>query len=200
MLLNARSTTPTTPPDTARGRSTPQAPPTSDISSALRLVQALGGALAVLLLAALLVTARQASGQAPTADPDRAPSAAAESLRDEVPALPAAAAPSPRAVPKPAKELGRGEASYYHSSLEGHPTASGEPYRATRLTAAHRTLPIGSKVRVTDLRSGKIVTVRINDRGPFHGRRVIDLSHAAARELGMVARGTAKVRLELLTS
>ena len=99
-----------------------------------------------------------------------------------------------------AKLLGRGEASYYHHSLEGRPTASGTPYRSARMTAAHRTLPLGSKLRVTNVRNGRSVVVEVNDRGPFHGRRVIDLSQAAARELGMLNAGRAQVELELLDS
>lgn len=91
-----------------------------------------------------------------------------------------------------------GSASYYHDALEGRPTASGEPYRASELTAAHRTLPFGSRVRVTHLANGRSVVVRINDRGPFVRRRVLDLSRAAARRLGMLEEGHTRVRLELL--
>jgi rare lipoprotein A len=91
-----------------------------------------------------------------------------------------------------------GEASFYHSRFEGRRTASGEPYRGEALTAAHRTLPFGTTVRVTNLQNGRIVLVRINDRGPFHPRRVIDLSRAAARELGMVRAGRALVQVEIL--
>jgi rare lipoprotein A len=68
------------------------------------------------------------------------------------------------------------------------------------MTAAHRTLPFGTRVRVTNLSNGRRTVVRINDRGPFKGRRVIDLSLAAARELGMVGSGTARVRLEIVGS
>lgn len=96
------------------------------------------------------------------------------------------------------REVGSGEASFYHSSLEGKPTASGEPYEGAKLTAAHRTLPFGSRVRVTNLSNGRSVIVRINDRGPFARRRVIDLSRTAAEQLGMVNRGRARVRLELI--
>ncbi|CAA9538438.1 MAG: Septum-associated rare lipoprotein A [uncultured Sphingosinicella sp.] len=91
------------------------------------------------------------------------------------------------------------EASYYGSELAGNPTASGEPFDPELLTAAHRTLPFGSLVQVTDALSGRAVIVRINDRGPFHGDRAIDLSEAAARQIGMLASGAGKVTLRLLS-
>ncbi len=95
---------------------------------------------------------------------------------------------------------GSGEASYYSDELAGNPTASGEPFDPARLTAAHRTLPLGSRVRVTNAQTGKSVVVRVNDRGPYHERRIIDLSWAAARRIGLHRSGTARVRLELLVS
>jgi rare lipoprotein A len=85
-----------------------------------------------------------------------------------------------------------GMAAYYY----GGRTASGEVSGPNGLTAAHRTLPFGTRVVVTNLTNGKSVTVRINDRGPYGRGRVIDVSHAAARELGMIGSGTAKVRLD----
>ncbi|MEP0547812.1 MAG: septal ring lytic transglycosylase RlpA family protein [Rhodothermales bacterium] len=112
----------------------------------------------------------------------------------EAPARSAEAAPEAA----PAKPLGDGDASYYGEELAGNPTASGERFDPTKLTAAHRTLPLGSRVRVTNTRTGDAVVVRINDRGPFHGQRVIDLSKAAAKQIGMLKRGTARVKLELL--
>jgi rare lipoprotein A (peptidoglycan hydrolase) len=90
-----------------------------------------------------------------------------------------------------------GRASHYAMTLRGLPTASGELYRPGRLTAAHRSLPLGSRVRVTNLENGRSTVVRINDRGPFYGDRVIDLSHAAAREIGMIGPGSARVELRL---
>ena len=99
---------------------------------------------------------------------------------------------------EPGAHLADGHASYYGDELAGNPTASGERFDPAGLTAAHRTLPLGSRVRVTNLRTGAVVVVRINDRGPFTGHRVIDLSKAAARQIGMLRRGTAQVRLELL--
>ena len=100
----------------------------------------------------------------------------------------------------PSLDLFGGEASYYASGFEGRPTASGEPYRGTALTAAHRTLPFGTRVKVTNLANGRSVEVRINDRGPFHRRRVIDLSRAAAERLGMVRRGRAPVEVQVLAA
>jgi hypothetical protein len=108
--------------------------------------------------------------------------------------------PSPADEPQTLRLLGRGEASWYAAGFEGRPTASGETYRAAGMTAAHRTLPFGSLVRVTNLRNGRSVVVRVNDRGPYHARRVVDLSRAAAAEIGMMRRGRANVRLELLAA
>ena len=95
---------------------------------------------------------------------------------------------------------GSGEASYYGDELRGNPTASGEPFNPEGYTAAHRSLPLGSRLRVTNLTNGESVVVRVNDRGPFSGHRVIDVSKGAARELGMLGGGTTRVRLELLPS
>lgn len=94
--------------------------------------------------------------------------------------------------------VGQGEASYYGAELAGHRTASGERFDPADLTAAHRTLPIGSKLRVTNLSNGKSVVVRINDRGPGSRRRILDISLAAAREIAMVGSGKAHVKLELV--
>lgn len=93
-----------------------------------------------------------------------------------------------------------GTASFYHRSFEGRRTASGERYDRRRLTAAHRTLPFGSRVRVTNLENGLSVVVEVNDRGPFRKGRVIDVSEEAARELGFYRAGTARVRVEELAS
>ena len=88
-----------------------------------------------------------------------------------------------------------GYASWYD---EPQNTASGERFNKNALTAAHRTLPMGTRVRVTNTRNGKSVTVRINDRGPFSKGRIIDLSKAAARQLDMIDAGTAPVTLEVV--
>lgn len=95
-------------------------------------------------------------------------------------------------------ELSTGMASYYSREIAGNRTANGEVCDPDDLTAAHRTLPFGSKVRVTNLANGESVIVRINDRGPFGRGRVIDISHAAAKEIGMHRSGTARVKLALL--
>ena len=91
-----------------------------------------------------------------------------------------------------------GIASYYGDAFQGRPTASGETFDKNLLTAAHRTLPLGTRARVTNLENGKSVEVRVNDRGPFAKARVIDLSEAAARKIGMIENGTARVRIEIL--
>lgn len=92
----------------------------------------------------------------------------------------------------------KGLASWYGTPYDGQPSASGEIYHQEELTAAHRTLPFGTLVRVRRLDNQKSVVVRINDRGPFIQSRVIDLSRAAARLLGMKSAGLAPVALEVL--
>jgi rare lipoprotein A len=99
----------------------------------------------------------------------------------------------------PALATLEGEASYYGSSLAGHATASGEPYRPQAFTAAHRKLPLGTILRVTRHDGTRSVYVRINDRGPYgSSRRILDLSHAAAEQLGMLRSGVLEVRAEVV--
>ncbi len=98
------------------------------------------------------------------------------------------------------EEIGEGRASWYGAQFAGRRTASGERFNPEELTAAHRTLPFGSLVRVTHASTGKSVVVRINDRGPFHGNRVIDLSKAAAEQIGIRSSGSGFVELALLNS
>jgi rare lipoprotein A len=93
-----------------------------------------------------------------------------------------------------------GTASWYGKNFEGKPTASGEPYDMYDMTAAHLTLPMGSYVRVTNLRNGKAVIVRVNDRGPIVPGRIIDVSYGAAQALQMKAHGLQRVRLDLVQS
>jgi rare lipoprotein A len=89
-----------------------------------------------------------------------------------------------------------GGASWYGPGFDGRRAASGQIFNQNAMTAAHRSLPFGTKLRVTDQRTGKEVVVTINDRGPFHGRRIIDLSKAAATKLGFRNRGTTSVCIE----
>lgn len=95
-------------------------------------------------------------------------------------------------------EIGTGTASYYGKELHGNRTANGERFDANALTAAHRSLPFGSRVAVTNLANGQEVIVRVNDRGPWSKNRIMDISYGAARQIGMHRSGTATVRLELL--
>ena len=93
-----------------------------------------------------------------------------------------------------------GRASWYGDEFARRQTASGELFDPDKLTGAHRTLPLGTRVRVTNLLNGRSVLVTINDRGPYIAQRDIDLSYGAARVLGMVRRGIARVRIELVES
>jgi rare lipoprotein A len=92
--------------------------------------------------------------------------------------------------------VAEGKASYYNKRFHGKTTASGESFNRNRFTAAHRTLPFGTSVNVINLDNGKNVVVRINDRGPHMTGRIIDVSPAAAREIGLFGNGTAHVRIE----
>jgi rare lipoprotein A len=93
-----------------------------------------------------------------------------------------------------------GIASWYGNKFHGHLTSNGETYNMFGMTAAHKTLPLPSYVRVTNLDTNQSAIVRVNDRGPFHQDRVIDLSYSAAYKIGMLQRGTARVKVELLKS
>ncbi|HET7497152.1 MAG TPA: septal ring lytic transglycosylase RlpA family protein [Candidatus Eisenbacteria bacterium] len=111
--------------------------------------------------------------------------------------IPIAVAPSGSEERLAFKE--EGYASYYGREHHGRRTASGERFDAGRLTAAHRTLPFGTRVRVTNLDNGRKVVVTVTDRGPFRRHRVIDVSRRAAEDLGFLREGTARVRLEVLS-
>ncbi len=142
---------------------------------------------------------------------------------DRYPAAPVDVSKVPDAVPRPEplsrggnkspyKVLGRnyyvmesalgyrqkGTASWYGEKFHGHQTSNGEVYDMYTMTAAHKTLPIPTYVRVTNLGNGRQVIVRVNDRGPFHDDRLIDLSYAAAARLDMLGRGTARVEVEAI--
>jgi len=117
-------------------------------------------------------------------------------------------AQEPSGTPRPPSRISRatgraratqsGEASWYGPNFHGRPTASGEIFDQHSMTAAHKTLPLGSKARVTNLENGNSVEVTINDRGPFVAGRIIDLSRAAAAEIGIIESGVAPVKVELL--
>jgi rare lipoprotein A len=135
----------------------------------------------------LLILAASAATLLPTAfslgtEPSRGPSAC--------PALASTVAPAPRHT--------IGNASWYGSQFANRPTASGQLFDPEKLTAAHRKLPLGTKVVVTNLHNGRSVLVTITDRGPYWTNRDIDVSYRAARVLGMVQRGVARVRIEPL--
>jgi rare lipoprotein A len=115
-----------------------------------------------------------------------------------------APASSAQVKPEVRKQAGKakpyqiGTASWYGESFDGKPTASGEPYDMYDMTAAHLTLPMGSYVRVTNLKNGMAVVVRVNDRGPIVPGRIIDLSYGAAQALQFKQRGLQRVRLDLM--
>ncbi len=115
------------------------------------------------------------------------------------PSVPAQGGPEPAPTER-AEEAGvyreTGLASWYGGKFQGRPTASGEIFDTERMTAAHKSLPFGTMVTVTDLVTGRSAVVRINDRGPFVEGRIIDLSRAAAREIGLLERGVGRVRIE----
>ncbi|HEX9021389.1 MAG TPA: septal ring lytic transglycosylase RlpA family protein [Nitrospirota bacterium] len=135
-----------------------------------------------LLIALALFSASCAEKKIPSPPP---PAAAVESL------------PSP--PPPPVRSYGeRGTASWYGKELDGKKTASGETFDMNALTAAHRLLPFGTIIRVTNLDNSKSVEVRITDRGPFIRSRVLELSYGAAKELGFVSQGTARVAIEVV--
>jgi rare lipoprotein A len=159
-----------------------------------------------------------ACGGSPRSDTGTTPAAGPVAMEDPAPhedPAPAsydapateAAAPEPRTNPLDAEyrdaragRVLRGQASYYHDSLAGNPTASGEPYDPRAFTAANRTLPFGTVLRVTREDTGATVLVRVNDRGPFgRRRRVVDLSRAAAESLDMIRAGVVTIRAEVLT-
>ena len=106
------------------------------------------------------------------------------------------AASRPR--PKPHKPYQIGTASWYGRHFHGKPTASGEPFNMYQFTAAHRRLPLGTLVRVTNLDNGESVVVRVNDRGPMPRARIIDLSYGAARMIGLSGPGLEPVRLDIV--
>jgi len=105
--------------------------------------------------------------------------------------------PSLCSIPCEKHEVGL--ASWYGQELEGNTTASGEVYDSNGLTAAHHTLPFGTTIRVTNLRNKRTILLRVNDRGPHMGKRLLDVSWAAAKHLGFVHSGTTRVRVEVVS-
>ena len=137
-------------------------------------------------------TATRPPAPSPQPSPPPAPGA-------KVPSLPSGPPPAVELQPAvPGSYVEEGVASWYGIPFNGHRTSDGEIYDMHKFTAAHRTLPFGAIVRVTNLRNGRHTEVRINDRGPFVANRVIDLSLSAARAIDMVGTGTAPVRLEVI--
>ena len=126
-------------------------------------------------------------------------------VRESLPEAPAVVTPAPIPARPPAPAappaptiVQTGTASWYGRAHHGRKTASGEPYDMSDMTAAHRSLPIGTRVRVTNVANGRSVVVRVNDRGPFVDGRIIDVSHAAARALEALGAGLFRARIEVL--
>jgi rare lipoprotein A len=148
-------------------------------------------AIALSLILTGCATSRPAS---PTPQSEAKPETKPEAKPETKPA------PRPEAKPAPGPGEGQtGEASWHGEPHHGRPTASGEIYDMNQLTAAHRTLPLGTRVLVTNLKNGRAVEVRINDRGPSVEGRIIDLSFAAAKELGALPSGTIPVRIRVIS-
>ena len=163
-----------------------------------------------MIVAVSWVLAPEGSVAQPPAEAVAAPerpdtrAAAGRGIEQAPPLAPVSPAPTPEAAPAspalgatapPAAAIDRGMASWYGRRFHGRRTASGERYDMHALTAAHRTLPFGTRVRVRSVHSGREVVVRINDRGPFHRQRIIDLSEAAFSALGLRGRGVTQVEL-----
>lgn len=157
-----------------------------------------------LCLAFILAISWLAAGCAHHTYTTRAPAPAPQQAPYPPPAT-GAQIPAPPGQPPVAPPTARGQyaeegvASWYGVPFNGHRTSDGEIYDMYQMTAAHRTLPFGSVVQVTDLSNGRQIDVRINDRGPFVNNRIIDLSYSAAQALGMVGPGTAPVRLQVVS-
>ena len=136
---------------------------------------------AALILVALAAGCARTHKEPPTAGP-----------------APAVSTPVARALPPEPRAIQTGKASWYGNAHHGRKTASGETFNMNALTAAHRTLPLGTRVLVTNLANGRSIEVRINDRGPMVPDRIIDLSLGAARALGGVGAGVFRVRIAVV--
>ncbi|HEX8624779.1 MAG TPA: septal ring lytic transglycosylase RlpA family protein [Allosphingosinicella sp.] len=148
---------------------------------------------AMLALAGLISSVPVHAAEAPAAERIESLSEVVTALDESLPVVDPVAAEE-----KVYKAIGQGIASYYGRELAGNRTASGERFNPHGFTAAHRTLPLGTKLRVTNVANGRSVIVRVNDRGPFVGKRLIDVSLGAAQQIQMVRSGTAQVRLEIV--
>ena len=166
------------------------------------------GAISLLLSGSAMLPGFAESSRAASLQPDTAVTTGLDlSIREaetdqptvpsELTTPPLPIAPLPAVMPR-VLAVKTGRASWYGPGFYGRRTASGEPLRKDTMTAAHPYLPFGTKVRVTNLWNGRSEVVRINDRGPFHSDRLIDLAHGAAQSLGLTASGTARVKLEVL--
>ncbi|MGB7727564.1 MAG: septal ring lytic transglycosylase RlpA family protein [Candidatus Acidiferrum sp.] len=155
---------------------------------------ALSGSL--ILFSAGCAAKRQVSA-APPAQPSPTPSSTSENAKNSTNVPPVRHAKTPPA-PAPVGYTEEGNASWYGNPFHGRRASNGEVYDMYKLTAAHRTLPFETMVRITNLNNGKSTTVRITDRGPFVDNRIIDLSLAAAREIDSVGPGVVPVRLEVI--
>ncbi|MFA6218214.1 MAG: septal ring lytic transglycosylase RlpA family protein [Erythrobacter sp.] len=152
---------------------------------------------------ALAGTAGHSEERAAAIDVDTGFDATFETYEELPPAPPPGAQAGELAIVEPGAAptttpIAGGMASYYGRAFNGRRTASGEVFDMNAMTAAHRTLPFGALVQVTNPANGHSVVVRINDRGPFHGRRVIDVSHAAANALGLIGPGSGRVELAVV--
>lgn len=142
------------------------------------------------LFCALVIVGAATCGSTPRIEPSVS----------SVPATASAPSPGPSPIAITDSALAAtGTASWYGPGFDGKTTASGEKFNQNNLTAAHRTLPFGTVVRVKCLKNGQTVDVRINDRGPFTKGRIIDLSKAAAREIGLIERGIGPVEIHVLS-
>jgi|688.fasta_scaffold20735_9 rare lipoprotein A len=168
------------------------------------------GALVVLLSGSAMLPGLAESGRAASLNSQPDPSTAidlaireadgsVEQDQPDQPLMPVPVAPVPDTAPR-VMAVKKGQASWYGPGFYGGRTANGERLKRDTLTAAHPHLPFGTRVRVTNLWNGRSAVVRINDRGPFHGGRVIDLAHGAANALGLISSGVADVKLEVLES
>jgi len=166
-------------------------------------------ALLIVLVASVLSVVSGCASRRPVAaskpEPSSTPEGTSESAKNSTaPSPPRSGAATKRrrdnSIPVPAGYTEQGEASWYGVPFHGRQASNGEIYDMNKLTAAHRTLPFETMVRVTNEKNGKSTVVRITDRGPFVNNRIIDLSYAAAREIESIGPGVVPVRLEVLST